>query len=109
DEQDAADRRRDERDEVRVLLTVADVREAVRERDGEQEREQHLAAGERDAELVQKLDQLAVEPLVLILVGHRPENTLAGCMTGRCSSPTSTPTRSRSSGRGSPARRPRGH
>lgn len=39
----------------------------------EQEREEDLNAGQRDAKLVQELDHLSVEPLVLPLaLGHVP-------------------------------------
>ena len=51
--------------------------EPLGERHGEQEGEQHLDAGQRDAELVEQLDQLAVEPFALgllagaVVLGHR--------------------------------------
>ncbi len=55
-------------DEVGGLLKVRDVGEALVEGDHEQEGEQHLNAGQGDAELAQKLLQIAVEPLGLGLV-----------------------------------------
>jgi hypothetical protein len=44
------------------VLHVGELREATRERDREQEREEYLHAGQRDPELVQELDQLPIEP-----------------------------------------------
>jgi len=77
DQQDRRYRGREEGDEEDVALELGDARPAVRERDGEQEREQHLHAGEHDAELVEELDQLAVEIVLVALlgVGHAPTIT----------------------------------
>jgi hypothetical protein len=67
------------------VLDIRQLREATRERDREQEREEHLHAGQRDAELVQELDQLSVESLLVALVltaslshGCRPYPVEAG-------------------------------
>ena len=53
------------------------LREALRERDAQQEREQHLHARQGHAQLVEQLDQLAVGPLtrvlpVVVVVGYLP-------------------------------------
>ena len=58
--------------------------EALRERDGEQEGEEHLHAGERDAQLVEELDQLAVDPLLIALsrLRHRPESSRYAAASG---------------------------
>jgi hypothetical protein len=48
----------------------AELRETVAEGNDEQEREQHLHAGQRDAQLVEELDQLPVVTFLLAL-GHR--------------------------------------
>ena len=64
-----------QRDEVDVALEVVDVAEARRERDGEQEREEHLHAGKHDPQLLQELVEVAVEALLLGLglgLGHDP-------------------------------------
>jgi len=50
---------------------MAELRPAAGERQRQQEREQHLDAGQRNAELVQQLDQLSVEALFSRLLGHR--------------------------------------
>ena len=65
-----ATRRAEEREEVHVLLEVGRLGEALGEGDAEQEREEHLHAGQGHAELVQELDQLPVQALLLALVGH---------------------------------------
>jgi hypothetical protein len=71
DQQRRRRRGAEEGEEVRVLLQVRDAVEALGERHTEQEGEEHLDAGERDAELVEQLDQLAVELLLVALVaGH---------------------------------------
>jgi hypothetical protein len=44
--------------------------EPLRERHREQEGEEDLNAGKRDAKLVQELDELTVEPLVPVLLRH---------------------------------------
>src|SRR5829696_7839088 len=59
--------REQKRDEVDVLLQVGDALEAVGERHRQEEGEQDLNARERDAELVEELDQLTVEPGLLVL------------------------------------------
>ena len=51
---------------------VGDARPALREGDGEEEREQDRDAREHDAQLVQQLDQLAVGPLLRRLLLLRP-------------------------------------
>ena len=65
DQEDGARQRAEQRHHVRVLLQVGHLREALRERDGEQEGEEHLHAGKRHAQLVEELDQLAVDPLLV--------------------------------------------
>ncbi|HEY2937964.1 MAG TPA: hypothetical protein VGJ25_15275 [Gaiellaceae bacterium] len=62
--------RRDERDEVDVSFPPGRPGKAARERDRQQECEQHLNARQRDTELVQELDQLAVDPFLLTLFSH---------------------------------------
>src|SRR5215213_4715990 len=68
------ERRRDgaqeQREEVNGAVERRQRLELVRERQDEEEREQDLDARERDPELVQQLDQLAVEAFLLGL-GHR--------------------------------------
>ena len=64
-----AERGERQRGEVRVFLQVVDAPEGLRERRDQQEPEQHLHAGQRHAQLVEQLDQLAVEVL-LIRLGH---------------------------------------
>ena len=54
--------------EVEGVLEARDVREALVERDDEQEREQHLDARQRDAQLPEQLLEVAIEPLLLGLV-----------------------------------------
>jgi len=66
-EERRADRRRLQRPEVQDALRARELAEPAGERHGEQEREEHLHAGERHAELVEQLDQLAVEALLGIL------------------------------------------
>jgi hypothetical protein len=46
-------RRQQQRDEVDIALQVVDIAEARGERDGQQEREQHLHARKDDAQLLQ--------------------------------------------------------
>ena len=70
DQEDRAGERAEERDHEGVLLHVGDTAEPLRERDGEQEGEEHLDAGERDPQLVQELDQLAVDPFLACLLRH---------------------------------------
>ena len=57
--------------EVDGLLEARDVREALVERDDEQEREQHLDAGQRHAQLTEQLLEVAIEPFLLGLVTSR--------------------------------------
>ena len=68
DQERRGDRGAEERHEEDPALGRGHPRPALRERHGQQEAEQHLDARERDAQLVEKLDQLAVEPLASILV-----------------------------------------
>src|SRR5919201_2845015 len=75
-------RSREERDEVHAALEVGRLAEAVREGDGEEEAEQHLHARQGDTELVQKLDQLAVEPIAILSHGASVPG-VAGAETGR--------------------------
>ncbi len=70
DQEHGAGQSAEERDHVRVALQVRRLLEALRKRDGEQEREQHLDAGERHPQLVEELDQLAVDPLLVRLLRH---------------------------------------
>ena len=70
DEERRRDRGRQQRAEVHVLLELGHLREALLERDREQEREEDLHARHRDAQLLQELVELAVEALVLGLVGR---------------------------------------
>ncbi len=69
DQQRRGQQRRGQGDHVGGLLIRL---EAGVERHDEQEREQHLHAGESDAELVEELDQLLVELLPLLLRRHGP-------------------------------------
>ncbi len=68
DQEDGAGKRAEQRHHVRVALQVGHLLEALGERDGEQEGEEHLHAGERHAQLVEELDQLAVDPLLVRLL-----------------------------------------
>ena len=70
DQERGGGRGAEEGEEVDILLELGHLREALCEGHAEQEREQHLDAGERDAELVQELDQLSIEPFVLALRTH---------------------------------------
>src|SRR5205823_5612793 len=71
DEQRRGERSADERAEVHAALCRRDLAEALGEGQREEEGEQDLDAWEGNAELVQQLDQLAVDavPLVLVPVG----------------------------------------
>src|SRR5205085_6148395 len=82
DEADGRERRRDERDEEDVAVEPTELREAVREGDGEQKREEHLHTWERDAQLVEELDQLTVAALFFAL-GHRPRIPRCSGLKGR--------------------------
>ena len=74
DQEDRATHGAEERHHVHVLLEVGDPLEPLGERHREQEREQHLHAGERDPQLVQELDQLTVNSFLLGL-RHGPQAT----------------------------------
>jgi hypothetical protein len=54
-----------QRDEIDVAVKRRELAEAGVERHHEQEREQNLNAGARDAELVEELDRVAVKPFEL--------------------------------------------
>ena len=69
-QEDRAGEGAEQRDHERVALQVGGLAEALRKRDGEQEREQHLDAGERDPQFVEELDQLPVHPLFVRLLRH---------------------------------------
>src|SRR5581483_7882060 len=70
--------REQERREPDVALQCVGLLEAVVERDDEQEREQDLNAGQREAKLLEELLELAVEA-----VGHRGQSsTIATARTG---------------------------
>src|SRR4051794_10161482 len=75
DQQDRGDRRTAQRHEIDVLLERGGGVEPLLERDGQEEREEHLHAGERDAQLPEELGEIAVYPLVLGLLAPRG----AGC------------------------------
>ena len=60
--------RAQESHEVDRLLKARDVRKALVERHDEQEREQHLNTRECNAELTEKLLEVAIEPLLLSLL-----------------------------------------
>ena len=70
DQEHGAGKGAEQRDHERVALQVRRLLEALRKRDGEQEGEQHLDAGERHPQLVEELDQLAVDPLLVRLLRH---------------------------------------
>src|SRR6185503_5973127 len=70
DQQDRGQRRQNERDEVGVALEGGRIREARLERNGEQKREQHLNSWERNAELAEQLEQLAVDALAFALLSR---------------------------------------
>ena len=55
--------------EVHGGLPVGELAEPLGEREREEEREQHLDAGDGDPHLVQELDQLTVDPLLLRFAG----------------------------------------
>src|SRR5207247_10418025 len=84
-QQDRRRRGAEEGDEEDVALKVRHALPAVCERDGEQEREQHLDARQRDPELVQELDQLAIELVLrtLRVVAHRKRSRSGGITTSR--------------------------
>ena len=68
DQEGRGGRRAEERQKVDVLLELGHLVEPRRKRQSEQKREQNLDARQRDAQLVQELDQLAVEPFLLALI-----------------------------------------
>ena len=63
---------RQQRHEVHVALEFGDLREALLEGHREQEREEHLHARHRDAQLAEQLVELAVEALGLGFLVRRP-------------------------------------
>src|SRR5207253_1540927 len=63
--------RRKQGDEEEIVLQPRRLRPSAGERDREQEREQHLYAGQGDPELVQQLDQLPVDAFLRVLVRHQ--------------------------------------
>jgi hypothetical protein len=67
DQQRRGDRRRQEGEEEDEPLGVRHALPALRKRHGEEEAKQDLDARQGDAELVQELDQLAVESFAVIL------------------------------------------
>ena len=69
DHQGGADGRSKEGDEEDIALKGGDLLPALRERHGQQEREEHLHARQRHTQLVQELDQLSVVPLLRALSG----------------------------------------
>ena len=68
DQQRRRDRGEQQGHEVDLLLEAGDFREVLLERDREQEGEQDLDAGQRDAQLLQELAEVAVEAFGLALV-----------------------------------------
>jgi hypothetical protein len=78
----------DDHDEEQGPLEVGRMRESLRERNGEQEREQHLHARQRDAQLVEQLDQLAANTLAVVLVrtatASHPWVTHGSLLSRRC-------------------------
>src|SRR5215212_7956325 len=70
DQERGRDGAQEEREEVDRAVECRQALELVRERQDEEKREQDLDAGQRDPELVQRLDQRAVETFLLGL-GHR--------------------------------------
>src|SRR4029453_14723638 len=57
----------DERTEIDGPFDPVDLREPLAEREDQQEREQNLHARKRGPEVVQQLDELAVDALLLVL------------------------------------------
>src|SRR4051812_35200809 len=82
DQQDRGRGGREKGDEEEVALELGDPGPAVGERDRQQEREQHLHPGQRHPELVQELDQLAIEVLPLALA-HRKRSRSGGITSSR--------------------------
>ena len=70
-EEHGAHGRAEERGEVGGAVRAGELLEAKREWQGELEREQHLSARQHDVQLVEHLEQLAVDALLAIL-GRRP-------------------------------------
>ena len=69
DEEHGRGRGGEQRHQEHGALEACGGLEAVLERDGQQEAEQDLYAGHRDAHLVEHLQQFAVEALVFALLG----------------------------------------
>jgi len=70
DQEDRGSRSREKGDEVRRLLAAGDGGETLREWDRQEEREEHLHAGERDAELLEQLAELAIQSSAVVVVRH---------------------------------------
>ena len=64
-------RREQQRREVDLLLEAGDLGEALLKWHGEQEGEENLDSGQRDAQLLEQLAEVAVEALGLALVSAR--------------------------------------
>ena len=71
DQEHGSGERAQQGDHEGVALQFGGLLEPLRERNREQEGEQHLNTWQRDAQLVQQLDQLAVDPLLMRLLRHR--------------------------------------
>ena len=80
DEQCAREGAGYERREVHVPGDVLNLRKALLERQDEEEREQHLHPRERDPQLVQELDQLAIDSLLGALVGFEVSGFVGCCV-----------------------------
>jgi hypothetical protein len=84
DQQRRRDRGQEQCREVGLLVEFADRAEALLERHREQEGEQDLHPGQGDAQLLEELAEVAVEPFLVGLVsagrplGHRENICLAG-------------------------------
>jgi hypothetical protein len=76
DQQRGRDGGEEEGDEEDLLLRLGNPLEPVRERNREQECEEHLHPREHHPELVQELDQLAIELLVPRLARHRADRSI---------------------------------
>src|SRR4029079_6255432 len=64
-QQHAGERDADQHPEVELLVEVAETPESLGERDGEQEREQDLHAGERHPQLLEQVREVAIRALLL--------------------------------------------
>jgi hypothetical protein len=85
-------RRRDscatERTRVHGPVEIVRLDEAAVEGQDQEEGEQDLHAGNGDAQLVQELDQVTIEPLFLsLLVVHRPDATRGDALAHRTGAP----------------------